>query len=84
MRTKLTLTIEKEVIALAKEYAKENGQSLSGMVENYFKFIAEKKIMIKPETLSPRVQILRGILDAHEVKDDKQILIEELSKKYGF
>jgi hypothetical protein len=84
MHTKLTLTIEKEVIAIAKEYAKEHGQSLSGMVENYFKFIAEKKIPVKPETLSPRVQRLRGILDADEAKDYKQILTEELSKKYGF
>ena len=39
MNTKLTLTIEKEVIEIAKEYAKEKGQSLSEMVENYFKFV---------------------------------------------
>lgn len=36
MNTKLTLTIEKEVIATAKAYAKEKGQSLSDLVENYF------------------------------------------------
>lgn len=40
MNTKLTLTIEKEVIEIAKKYAKEKGQSLSAMVENYFKLIA--------------------------------------------
>jgi hypothetical protein len=33
MNTKLTLTIEKEVIEIAKEYAKEKGLSLSGMVK---------------------------------------------------
>lgn len=32
MNTKVTLTIEKEVIEIAKEYAKEKGQSLSEMV----------------------------------------------------
>ena len=37
MNTKLTLTIEKEVIQIAKAYAKEKGQSLSELVENYLK-----------------------------------------------
>jgi hypothetical protein len=36
MNTKLTLTLEKEVIEIAKKYAKEKGQSLSEIVENYF------------------------------------------------
>jgi hypothetical protein len=36
MKAKLTFTIQKEVIEISKEYSKENGQSLSEMVENYF------------------------------------------------
>ena len=36
MNTKLTLTLEKEVIEKAKKYASENGRSLSEMVENYW------------------------------------------------
>lgn len=67
MNTKLTLTIEKEVIEIAKEYAQEKGQSLSELVENYFKFITSNKREIKPSNLSLRVQRLRGII----------------SKKYG-
>ena len=47
MNTKLTLTIEKEVIETAKEYAKEKGQSLSEMVENYFKLITLSRREIK-------------------------------------
>ena len=43
MNTKLTLTIEKEVIEIAKEYAKDKGQSLSEMVENYFKILTSAK-----------------------------------------
>lgn len=39
MNTKLTLTIEKEGIEIAKKYAKEKGQSLSELVENYPKWI---------------------------------------------
>ena len=39
MNTKLTLTIELEVIEKAKKYAKKKGRSLSDLVENYFKAI---------------------------------------------
>lgn len=83
MNTKLTLTIEKEVIEIAKEYAKEKGQSLSEMVENYFKFITVKRMNVKEKQLSPKVRKLRGIIKADDNIDYKQILTEELSKKYG-
>ena len=83
MNTKLTLTIEKEVIKIAKEYAKEKGQSLSELVENYFKLITNERRQIKPNELSPRVKRFRGIIKADEDLDYKQILTEELLKKYG-
>lgn len=41
--TKLALTIEKEVIDIAKEHAKKKGQSLSEMVVNYFNFVTVKR-----------------------------------------
>jgi len=77
MNTKLTLTIEKEIIEVAKEYAKEKGQSLSEMVENYFKLITISKREIKPEQLSPRIQRLRGIIKTNTTIDQEQILTEE-------
>lgn len=83
MSTKLTLTIEKEVIETAKEYAKEKGQSLSEMVENYFKLVTVDRRKMNPKLLSPQVQKLRGIIKADKNMDYKQILTEELSKKYG-
>lgn len=83
MNTKLTLTIEKEVIEVAKVYAKEKGQSLSEMVENYFKFVTLSRNKIKEKQLSPNVRKLRGILKVEEGFDYKKILTEELSKKYG-
>jgi len=83
MSTKLTLTMEKEVIEIAKKHAKEKGQSLSEMVENYFKFITVRRTKIKVEQLSTKVQKLRGIIKADEKLDYKEILTEELSKKYG-
>ncbi len=83
MNTKLTLTIQKEVIQIAKEYAKEKGQSLSELVENYFKLITVNRREIKPEELSPRIRRLRGVIKVSGKLDYKQILTEELSKKYG-
>jgi len=83
MNTKLTLTIEKEVILIAKEYAKEKGQSLSDLVENYFKLITNERRPLKSEELSPRIKRLRGIIKADKELNYKQILTEELLKKYG-
>ncbi len=44
MNTKLTLTIEQSVIETAKKYAREQGRSLSDIVENYFKALASNKL----------------------------------------
>jgi hypothetical protein len=41
MNTKLTLTMDKTVIEQAKEFAKDQGQSLSSLVENYFKLVSK-------------------------------------------
>ena len=84
MSTKLTLTIEKEVIEIAKEYAKEKGQSLSEMVENYFKLLTVKRRKIEEKELSPKIRKLRGIIKIEKNFDYKQIVTEELSKKYGW
>ena len=83
MNTKLTLTLEKEVIEIAKIYAKEKGQSLSELVENYFKLITIPRRQLNPETLSPRVKRLRGIIPIEAREIDDSILSEELMKKYG-
>lgn len=83
MNTKLTLTIEKDIIEEAKIYARDKGQSLSDIVENYFKLLTKDNREIKPTQLSPRVRRLRGIISVEEDFDYKKILVEELSKKYG-
>jgi hypothetical protein len=83
MNTKLTLTIEKELIELAKKHAKEKGQSLSDMVENYFKIITARTTKINANQLSPKVRKLRGIIKVDEKLNYNEILTEELSRKYG-
>ena len=82
MSTKLTLTIDKEVIETAKAYAKLKGQSLSEMVENYFKLLTVKGKKVNEKQLSPKVRQLKGIIKTKENIDYKSILTEELAKKY--
>jgi hypothetical protein len=82
MNTKLTLTIEKEVIQVAKKYAKEKGHSLSYLVENYFKLLTRDRRKIEPEDLSPKTRRLRGIIKTDGPIDTKKIIAEELSRKY--
>lgn len=81
MTTKLTLTIEADVIRTAKSYAQKKGRSLSDLVENYLKTLASKDT--PSEELSPRVKRLVGAVKLPKKFDYKQALEEEVQKKYG-
>ena len=52
MSTKLTLSIEEEIIQEAKEYAKSQGRSLSKIVSEYLKSLASKSSNKKNKELS--------------------------------
>ena len=80
MNTKLTLTIEQSTIEKAKSYAKENGRSLSDIIENYLKVITTEKRIV--EDISPLVNSLRGSFKAPESFDYKKELSKGLSEKY--
>ena len=82
MNTKIDINIKELELQLIKKYAEEGGQSLSELVENYFKFIIVNRKKMKPEELTPRIQRLRGIMKVGEDFNHKKILTEELEKKY--
>lgn len=81
MNTKLTLTIEEEIILRAKKYAKKNGRSLSAIIENYLKVITKEETKVKKE-ITPLVKSLRGSFKAPKNYDYKKELSEGLSEKY--
>ncbi|UXX79467.1 DUF6364 family protein [Reichenbachiella carrageenanivorans] len=84
MNTKLTLTLEKEIIEQAKKYASNKGRSLSEMVENYFRYITESKMQsVAEKQLSPRVQKLRGVLKTGSSFSYKNNLNEAKDSKHG-
>lgn len=80
MNTKLTLTIEKNVIESAKQYAQSKGKSLSDIVENYLKSITSKEQ--KNEVLSPKVSKLMGVIKLPEDFNYKKELGTLMTKKY--
>lgn len=79
MNTKLTLTLEQDIIEKAKEYAKSKGRSLSDIIENYLKVVVTEK----PETgISPIAKSLKGSFKAPVDFDYKSQLADRLAEKY--
>jgi hypothetical protein len=81
MTTKLTLTIEPNVIMTAKKYAQKKGRSLSDIVENYLRSLSIGNNQI--EEISPRVKKLIGAIKLPENFDYKTSLGQEMVKKYN-
>lgn len=81
MSTKLTLTIDKDVIEKAKRYARKRERSLSAMVENYLKSLVDTEKDSNSE-LSPIVKSLKGSFNLPENFDYKKELADRLSEKY--
>lgn len=79
MSTKLTLTLDKEIIKIAKEYARRNNISLSGIVELYFKALSSNARDYK---ISPITSELSGIASLSTTKSDKELLEEALNKRF--
>ena len=80
MTTKLTLTIDDSVIAIAKKYAKQNGKSLSDIVENYLMSLSSKGNT--EENISPSILKLMGSIKLPDNYDYKKELTKGLAKKY--
>jgi len=81
MNTKLTITLEKNIIEQAKAYAKSRGRSLSELIENYLKVVIEepgKKIYI-----SPAINKLKGSIKLPSDLDYKKELTKALNDKYA-
>jgi predicted CopG family antitoxin len=82
MNTKLTLTIQDEVIRKAKAYAKKKNRSLSDIIENYLKSItAENSTEEKPKT-SPVVKSLKGAFKLPADFDYKKELAKAIQSKH--
>ena len=79
MTTKLTLSVEKEVIERAKSFAKHSGRSLSELIEQYLDSITQEKTTVE---ISPRLKKLIGAVKLPKNFDEKKELQSYLEKKH--
>lgn len=82
MNTKLTLTIEQDVIQKAKDYAKAKNRSLSDIIENYLKSPTKENNKEEKIKLSPIVHSLKGSFKMPADFDYKEELRKGLEEKY--
>ncbi len=81
MNSKLTLTLQREVIEAAKRYAKQKGRSLSDLVESYFRALA----MTEQEDYKASGSITASLLGSFkepENFDYKKELREAIAEKH--
>lgn len=83
MNTKLTLTIEQEIIQRAKAYAKDRNRSLSDIIESYLKMITKEESNKELSTLNPVVKSLKGSFKMPKNMDYNKELRNRLEEKYG-
>jgi hypothetical protein len=79
MNTKLTLTVEKNVIDRAKTYAKQTGKSLSELIENYLETITQER---GNEKISPKLKKIVGAVKLPKNFDEDKELRAYLEKKH--
>ena len=86
MNTKLTLTIDPEVIQKAKEYAKGENRSLSAIIENYLKMLTKEEKAnfnsFQEKKLNPVVKSLKGSFKMPKNMNYKKELRSRLEEKY--
>ncbi len=84
MDTKLTLKLNKAVIEEAKLYAQKKQQSLSSLVEQYFRFlIVNQDSKSEPYEISPNIRKLSGIIKPLDLDKNKEEYIDFLEEKYS-
>ena len=78
--TKLTLTIDPEVIERAKRYAKQHGRSLSELVELYLVSITDTSL--GTSEISSQLKSLIGVVDLPADFDEDKQLRSHFEKKH--
>ncbi len=90
--TKLTLSVDRDTIDLAKQLASENNISVSRLFKNFVREKAVKKVKNDPilekykdVQIAPEILALTGILKGKypEDMDYKDMKYEYLKEKYG-
>lgn len=82
MNTKLTLNLDKDIIEQTKRYAQKTQQSVSALVEHYFRFLLEREQKPITSDISPTVRELSGIITLDTETDFHDEYTTYLVEKY--
>lgn len=84
MKTKLTLNLDPDVIAKAKELAKQRNKSLSRIVQDYLHFITlDKPELNKAQDIPQDIKSISGIIKLDHDIDPKKEYREHIVEKYS-
>lgn len=78
MKSKLTLSIQKETIAKAKELAKKRNSTVSQMVEEYFERTSKMEEKLRA------IENISGIVEADLASEEGDQYSKEMNKKHGW
>lgn len=81
MNAKLTLSLKRQIIDSAKDYAKSRKVSLSQLIENYLNTLIKKEE--KNIRVSPLVESLTGIITPDEDNEYREDYYDYLNEKYS-
>ena len=74
--SKLTLSVDPDVISRAKRYAKRRGVSVSAMVEAYLAAVAGTTTLTSKD-LPPVLRSIRGILKKADIESFRAHLVDK-------
>ncbi|MFH2095113.1 MAG: DUF6364 family protein [Bacteroidota bacterium] len=81
MNSKLTLSIEQQLIEKAKQYARSKGRSLSDIIEHYLMIITSEE-EVPDDDITVVVKSLKGSFRTSRKFNYKKELGKKLSEKY--
>ena len=82
--SKLTLTAQAEIIALAEEQARLENTSISAMFANFI--LAKSRLAkqsVPPDRIGPITLSLSGVIKLPDGFDEKEFMTEVFHDKYG-
>jgi hypothetical protein len=80
MNAKLTLSLDRDIIEQAKEFARSQHKSLSKLIEGYLRQTTSPSD--SSVQLTPLVAKLTGVIDARKIGDQQSGYADFLADKY--
>jgi hypothetical protein len=78
MKTKLTLSVDKDLVKFARTQAKNDGKSVSSV---FSEFLLNRKVQSERQSV-PKISQMVGSLKAYKIDDSKVALRKSYARKY--